>query len=547
MALAERLSQYGQFARFLAKYGRSELTQGVDSANPPSPDDTAVAEDFARDVEALGPTFIKFGQLLSTRADVLRPSYREALARLQDDVEPFPYSDVVRIVEEELGVRLSKAFASFEETPIAAASLGQVHRATLRTGRDVAVKVQRPDVRDLVVRDLDALEEVVPFLERFSGVARSLDVPRVLAEFRRTMMRELDYAHEARNLVTLARQLEDFDRIVVPLPVDDYTTARVLTMDYVAGTKITKVGPVRWTDVDGKTLADHLLRAYLHQILIEGFFHADPHPGNVLLTDDHRLALIDLGMVGHLSRRVQEQLFRLMLAVVDARGEEAASAAMALGERVENFDEAQVRRMVMDQVGHYHDAGPEQLNVGRILLDLAEGTGQYGLRLPSELPLLGKTLLNLNDIGTLLAPDFNLNRHLLENATSLMRRRMLRTLTPAHLMSSALEVRDFAERLPQRLNKVLDSLAANDLRLKVEVIDHGAIIDGLQKVANRIALGVVLAALIVGAAMLMRVPTAFTILGYPGLAISLFLAAAAGGLWLAWTILAGDVRRAQTK
>jgi len=360
-------------------------------------------------------------------------------------------------------------------------------------------------------------------------------------------MRELDYVHEARNLVTLARQLEDFKRIVIPLPVDDYTSARVLTMDYVAGTKITKVGPVEWTDVDGKTLADDLLRAYLHQILIEGFFHADPHPGNVLLTDDHRLALIDLGMVGHLSRRVQEQLFQLMLAVVDARGEEAASAAIALGERVEGFDEAQVRRLVMDQVGHYHDSGAEQLNVGRILLDLAEGTGQYGLRLPSELPLLGKTLLNLNDIGTLLAPDFNLNRQLLENATSLMRRRMLRALTPAHLMSSALEVRDFAERLPQRLNKVLDSLAANDLRLKVEVIDHGAIIDGLQKVANRIALGVVLAALIVGAAMLMRVPTAFTILGYPGLAISLFLAAAAGGLWLAWTILAGDVRRAETK
>jgi ubiquinone biosynthesis protein len=547
MAIAERLSQYGQFARFLAKYGRGELTNGADSADPPSSNDTEVAEDFARDVEALGPTFIKFGQLLSTRADVLRPSYREALARLQDDVEPFPYSDVVRIVEEELGVRLSKAFTSFEETPTAAASLGQVHRATLRTGRDVAVKVQRPGIRDLVVRDLDALDEVVPFLERFSSVARSLDVPRVLAEFRRTMMRELDYAHEARNLITLARQLEDFDRIVVPLPIDDYTSTRVLTMDYVAGVKITKVSRVEWTEIDGRTLADDLLRAYLHQILIEGFFHADPHPGNVLLTDDHRLALIDLGMVGHLSRRVQEQLFRLMLAVVDARGEEAASAAIALGERVEGFDEAQVRRLVMDQVGNYHDTGPEQLNVGRILLDLAEGTGQYGLRLPSELPLLGKTLLNLNDIGTLLAPDFNLNRQLGENATRLMRRRMLRALTPAHLMSSALEVRDFAERLPQRLNKVLDSLAANDLRLKVEVIDHGAIIDGLQKVANRIALGVVLAALIVGAAMLMRVPTAFTILGYPGLAISLFLAAAAGGLWLAWTILAGDVRRAQTK
>ena len=545
MAIGERLSQYSDFARFLAKYGRSGLPTGTGLSQGPGAADEA--KEFARDIEALGPTFIKLGQLLSTRSDVLPPEYVEALERLQDDIEPFAFSDVVRIVEEDLDVRLSKAFAAFDERPIAAASLGQVHRARLRTGREVAVKVQRPNVREQVVRDLETLNDLAPLLERLTSLTRSVDVPRVLEEFRRTMMQELDYCQEARNQIALAHQLEDLEHIVVPLPVDDYTAARVLTMDYIAGTKITAVSPVEWVDVDTERLADELFRAYLHQILVDGLFHADPHPGNVLLTADHRLALIDLGRVGRLSRGIQEQLFRLMLAVVDADGDDAAVSTIALGEKLEGFNETEARRQVADLVGRYHHARANELNVGRVLLELARSGKTFGLRLPPVLPLLGKTLVNLHDIGRVLADDFDINASMRRNAVSLMRRRMLKSLTPTHLMSSVLEAREFAERLPQRLNKVLDALSADNLRLKVEVIDHGAIIDGLQKVANRIALGLVLAALIVGAAMLMRVPTAFTILGYPGIAMMLFLAAAAGGAWMAWAILVGDVKRVRSR
>jgi ubiquinone biosynthesis protein len=533
MAIAERLSRYTDFARFLARYG------GADLETPSQAD----AEEFSRDIELLGPTFIKLGQLLSTRADLLPPAYAAALTRLQDAVEPFSYGEAVEIVERELHVRLSKAFAAFEEKPIAAASLGQVHRALLRSGREVAVKVQRPQVRERVLSDLDTLDDVAVLIERFSNAARSLDVPHVLEEFRRTMLRELDYQQEARNMVSLAHQLRDFDRIIVPLPVDDYTSTRVLTMDYIAGTNITKVAAVEWTEVDGAALASDLFRAYLHQILIDGLFHADPHPGNVLLTADHRLGLIDLGMVGRLSGGVQERLFRLLLAIADARGEEAAAVVVSLGEKLEGFEEAPMRRMIVELVGHYHDRSAGDLNIGRAMLDLARSAGGLGLRMPSELPLLGKTLLNLHEIGRRLDADFDINGSMRSHATSLMRRRMLKTTTPTHLLSSALEVRDFVERLPERANRILDALAANDLRLKVEVIDHGSILDGFQKVANRIALGLVLAALIIGAAMLMRVPTSFTLFGYPGIAMVLFLAAAAGGFWMAWTILAGDERR----
>ncbi len=545
MAIVERLSRYKDFARFLAKYGRADILnagRGEDTDSNQSAS-AADADEFARDIEALGPTFIKLGQLLSSRAELISPRYAEALARLQDAVEPFSYAEVVEIVERELRVRLSKAFVAFEETPIAAASLGQVHRAVLRSGRDVAVKIQRPQVREQVLQDLDTLDDLAVLIERFSGVARSLDIPRVLEEFRRTMLRELDYQQEARNMVSLSHQLRDFERIIVPLPVDDYTSSRVLTMDYIAGTNITKVGPVEWTEIDGSGLASDLFRAYLHQILVDGLFHADPHPGNVLLTPDRRLALVDLGMVGRLSGTVQEQLFRLMLAIADGRGDEAAAVVIALGERLEGFEDAPMRRMVGELVTSYHDRSARELNIGRAMLDMGRSASRFGLRMPAELPLLGKTLLNLHEIGRVLDSDFDVNGSMRTHATSLMRRRMMKGTSPTHLLSSALEVRDFVERLPERANRILDALAANDLRLKVEVIDHGSILDGFQKVANRIALGLVLAALIVGAAMLMRVQTTFTVFGYPGLAMLLFLAAAAGGFWMAWTILAGDARR----
>jgi len=541
-----RLGRYKDMAWFVAKYGRAEfVTKALNGEDAPTAD-PAAAEAFARDLESLGPTFVKLGQILSTRADLLPPPYLDALARLQDQVEPFSHEDVERTIREELGVRVSHAFVEFDELPIAAASLGQVHRALLRGGREVAVKVQRPRIREQVEQDLSAFHEIAAVIDRI-GAARNMDAARVVDEFKRTLMSELDYREEARNLVTIAHQLRDFENIVVPLPVDDFTTARVLTMDYVAGTKITAVSRVAWTEVDGTALAEELFRAYLQQILIDGVFHADPHPGNVLLTPDRRIALIDLGMVGRISATLQEQLFKLILAIGEGRGDAAAEVLISLGERHEDFSESDMRRAIADLIGRFHGSTTREMNVGRVMLEMSRSSVEHGLKMPTELALLGKTLLHLDEVGRVLDPDFDVNASLRRNASSVMRRRMLKTATPANVFSAVMDVREFAERLPGRVNRILDALAANDLRFKVEVIDQGSIIDGLQKVANRIALGLVLAALIVGAAMLMRIPTSLTIFGYPWIAMLLFLAAAAGGFWMAWTILAGDVRKSRAR
>jgi ubiquinone biosynthesis protein len=541
-----RLSRYKDIAWFLAKYGRADFLShaGLEAAADEERAEAAASADaLVRDLEALGPTFIKLGQLLSTRSDLLSRPYLDALARLQDNVDPFEFADVERIVQEELGIRLSKAFGEFDPIPVAAASLGQVHRAVLRDGREVAVKVQRPAIREQVMKDLAALDEIASLVDRFNGARRNMDAARTLEEFRRSLMIELDYRQEAQHLATISHQLRDFADLVVPLPVDDYTTSRVLTMDYIRGAKITAVSGVERTEFDGERLADSLFRAYLQQILVDGVFHADPHPGNVFLTEDHRIALIDLGMVGRVSPSVQERLLRLLLAIGDGRGDEAAAVTIELGERREDFDEAEMRRAIVDLIAKCQQTRLEELNVGRVVLEMSHNGAEHGLKMPPELVMLGKTLLNLDEIGRTLAPQFDVNGAIRRHATELMRKRMMKAASPGNIFSSMLDVKEFAERLPGRVNKILDSVAANDLRLKVEIIDRGSIIDGFQKVANRIALGLVLAALIIGAAMLMRVPTSFTIFGYPGIAMLLFLAAAGGGLWMAWSILAGDVHR----
>jgi predicted unusual protein kinase regulating ubiquinone biosynthesis (AarF/ABC1/UbiB family) len=522
------LSRYAAVAALLVKHRTA-----IDEADP------ADAEQLARDLEALGPTFVKLGQLLSGREDLLPRPYVDALARLQDRVTPFPFADVEQIVRAELGGRISKLFGLFEPKPIAAASLGQVHRAALRDGRMVAVKVQRPEAYATVTADLHALDEVAAFLDRHGG-GRRYNFAELVAEFRRTILAELDYLREAENLRTLARNLARFDDMLVPQPIADYTTRRVLTLDYVLGTKVTSISPVARTDMDADRLGLALVRAYLHQIVVDGFFHADPHPGNVFVTDNGKIALVDLGMVGRLSMRTQERLLELLMAASEGRGDEAADALVELGQRRDDFDESGLHTEIVDLVSAYEHATIGDVQVGRLLLDAMQRAGAHGLRPPSDLALLGKTLLNLDGVARTLSPGLDVNAAIRDETITLMRQRLVRSVSPSRVLSTMLDAKQFAERLPGRVNKVLDALAGNELKLKVEMIDEGAVIDGLQKVANRVALGLVMAALIVAAALMMQVPTTFRLLGYPGLAMILFAIAASAGALLAAQIIGHD-------
>jgi ubiquinone biosynthesis protein len=540
----EHLKRYKDIARLLMRYGRADLARFV--SDPALPSDEAEEEitegepeQLAKDLEALGPTFIKLGQLLSTRSDLLPAPYLEALARLQDQVEPFSFGEVEEIVASELGVRLSKAFQDFDSEPLAAASLGQVHLAHLRDGRAVAVKVQRPGIRQVILDDLDAFGEMASLLDRHTDVGRKLSFKGMVEEFRRTLLRELDYRREATNLVTLGKNLENYPRLVVPQPVDDYTTSRVLTMEYVRGTKITDLSPLARIDLDGCALAEDLCKAYLDQILIDGFFHADPHPGNLLVTEDGRLALLDLGMVARIDPKMQEQLLKLLLAVTEGRGYETAQVAIQIGTRLDNYDEDRFRREVADMVASYQGSG-EPVKVGLIVLGLARQAVETGVRPAPELTLVGKALLHLDDVARSLDPNLDPNKTVRDHSQSILRRHILKRLSPASISATALEVYELMQQMPARLNTFFDTLSSNKLEIKVNAFDESRLMSNLQKIANRIASGLVLAALIVGAALMMQVRTSFTIFGYPGLAMVLFLLAVFCGFLLVVSIWFND-------
>jgi ubiquinone biosynthesis protein len=540
------LKRYGQIAALMVKHGRSDLVRqaGLDAALEDAPEatpaETSRAEDLAADLEAMGPTFTKLGQLLSTRVDLLPEAYTTALARLQEGVEPFEYEQVEAIIEEELGVRMSRAFSAFDPIPLAAASLGQVHRARLPGGREVAVKVQRPGVREQVADDMEALEEIATFLDEHTEAGRRYRFSGILEEMRRALVNELDYRREAANLRNLGANLAEFEQIRVPEPIDDFVTSRVLTMEFVRGRNVTGLGPLRRMEIDGAALADELFQAYLKQVLVDGFFHADPHPGNVFLTLDGQLALIDVGMVGRLAPDMQDGMLRMLLAMAEGRGRDAAEIAIEMGEATEVFEKEAFRRRISRLVLEHFTIDTRNLQIGRVVMELTSAAAEHGLIIPSELTMLGKTLLNLDQVGRTLDPSFEPNVAIQRHAVELMRRRMLKSASPAHLLTSALETNEFLQRLPSRLNRVLDSVTDREFEIQIRVRNDQLMLDGLQKIANRIATGAILSALIVSASLLMRVDTPFRILGYPGFAMLLFGAALVGAVLLLVDIVTHD-------
>jgi predicted unusual protein kinase regulating ubiquinone biosynthesis (AarF/ABC1/UbiB family) len=554
------LKRYRQIAALLWKYGRSDLAEqmsteeGFGADELPAADGStapgsappeaggASPEHLADDLEAMGPTYVKIGQVLAGRPDLMPDTYRLALARLQDKVKPFPYEEVEVIVMAELGVRISKAFSRFDIEPLAAASLGQVHRAALRDGRAVVVKVQRPNIRQQIAEDFEVLEQIAGFLDGHTSVGRRHRFLVILEEFRLTIQQELNYEREAHNLVALGQNLADFKLIQIPQPVTDYSTRSILTMEEVTGQKITALGPLARLDLQGAPLAEELFKAYLQQVLLDGLFHADPHPGNVFITDDGRIALIDLGMVGHTAPAMQESLLKILLAISEGNGEAAAEIAIRMSQRLEEFVAPEFRRRITQLVALRRDQGLEQLNVGRSVLEVSSIAQECGLIVPSELVLLGKTMLQLDEVGRILDPEFDTNASIRRHAGALMARRMRKDFTQGSVYSSLLEMKDFTTGLPSRLNRIMDAVTNSELEVKVRATDAKMVMDGMQKIANRITMGIVLAGLIVGASLLMRVPTRFQLFGFPGLAILCFTAAATGGFWLVISIFVSDYR-----
>jgi ubiquinone biosynthesis protein len=541
--LPENLVRYQKFLSFMLKYWNSDLLNETalnaikeEKAEKISQFEQSPQE-LVEDLKNMGPTYIKLGQLLSTRPDLLPDEYLEELSSLQDDLPTIPFEEVREIVEYEIGNKISKAFNYFEEEPIASASIGQVHIAELRSGKKVAVKVQRPGIRKRFLEDLNTLEEVTELAVKHTEVGKKYALNDVMIELRRIMLQELDYLREANNLVTLGTNLASYRRLIVPQPIPDYTTSKVLTMEYVKGKKITSVSPLKKTEEDYKALVDEFIEAYLQQIVSDGFVHADPHPGNVHLLDNGKMALIDLGMVAQFSKKMREDLLRLLLGLSKNNGEEIADILLQMSEKSEHATIKEFKRKISVMVDENRNSTAKDMQTGKLLIQMNRSAAMNGIHLPVEVNILGKILLNMDQIIAFLAPELDLRESVSKYLKKHMQKEMLNELAPEEIFSVLLDSKNLLEHLPARINTVTENLANNKFKMQIDAIDEKSLTDGFQKVANRITLGLVIAAMIIGAAMLMSVPSAFTIFGYPGLAILFFMLAALGGLYLSYVIL----------
>ena len=547
---AQRIARHGDVLRLVIRHASTGLLdhagleaelQELEATDSSDSDLDEEAQRFAADLESMGPTFVKLGQMLSTRADLLPEPYLQALRRLQDEVEPVPADDIRQLVESELGARIADVYEWFDDEPMAAASLAQVHRARLADGADVVVKVQRPGIAETVRNDLRVLEDLAKVADATTEVGRRFGFAEFLDSFRTSFVAELDFRTEADNLHAFADLLDGYEHVRVPRPVDRLVTRRVLTMSRVEGRKVTDLGPLALQEIDGAELADELTRAYIDQILVHGLVHADPHPGNVLYADGD-IFLIDLGMVTRLGHRARAQLLDLTLAIAEQRADDVVDVLRRAGTPLADFDPHELEAHLAELLGRHADASMHRLDTGSVLLELSRACAIADLRPPAELAMVGKALLNLDEVTRRLDPDFVPNRTVEDHAATLLRHHVEEDATGLRAARTALDVGRLVETLPRRIDKVLGDLADGNLSVRVDAIDQEELLRGIEKIATRLSAGVIVAAMLIGAALAMRVDSSVTLLGAPALAVVFFALAGIGGLVLVAHVFVIDRR-----
>ncbi len=536
--------KYVRFFKFILKYYDDDIfnpTIDTQRAIDGAVEYEHSPEELVEDLKAMGPTYVKFGQFLSTRSDMLPKPFLEALSRLQDDVEAVDYEQIEKIFQEEIGERISKAFASFDKKPMASASIGQVHKAVLHSGKEVAVKIQRPGIAKRFNEDLDTLMTLSKKAEQLYKASRKYAIHDTIEELRYILLQELEYKQEAENLRRLKRNLADFKFLQVPGVIDDYCSTRVLTMQFIEGQKVTRLSPFQLEELPRKKILDDFIKGYLKQIIVDGFAHADPHPGNIRLTKDGKLALLDLGMVARFDKLMRENILRLMVALGQNDGEELTRVIL----KISSFDEKKAelgkfKRNILRELDKNEDKEAGELQNGRTIMEINKMASQVGIRLPVELVSLGKILLNMDQILSVLGPDYRPQEAVRGYTEHLLQHHMLGELKTTNIIRNLLESKELLEDLPFRLNKISEDLANQNFRMNMNIVGKRRFIVVFQKVANRISVALVVAALILGAALIMRIPTAWTILGYSGFAIILFVLATLIGLRLVYQILFKD-------
>lgn len=445
-------------------------------------------------LQELGPTFVKLGQIASTRPDLLPEDIVRELEKLQDRVPPFSFQEVREIVQEELGGDLEEIFCHFEDSPLAAASIGQVHKAILCSGEKVAVKIQRPNITTVIETDLEILQDLATLAEHRLEWAARYQIRDMVEEFSKSLRAELDYTIEGRNAEKISNQFRDDSKIYVPKVFWEYSTKRVLTMEYIEGVKFNELEKLKQKGYNAKMLAESLAKAIFHQIFIDGFFHGDPHPGNVLVLPGEVIAFIDFGMVGRLTPEMKYHFSSLVIALMRQSTDGVIKAILLMGLVPDDVDMMQLRDDVEQLREKYYGVPLSQISLGKAVNDLFSVAFRHSIRIPAALTLLGKTLLTIEGVVEKLDPDFSI----LNIAEPFGRQLLKERLHPKSLAETAWKhVSDYGELLfdlPKHIKELTSLIKRGRLRLEIDIPELDLLLKKLDRISNRLSFSIVLLA-----------------------------------------------------
>jgi ubiquinone biosynthesis protein len=490
-------------------------------------------------LEELGPTFVKLGQILSTRPDIIPLKYIKELEKLQDEVPPYSYDLVVQMVQKELGANVSELFQSFDEKPFAAASLGQAHKAILKEDKvKVVVKVQRPDMEKIIETDLDILFQLARLTERYIPESRLYDPVGVAEEFAKTIRMELDYGTEGRNAERFRKNFKEDKTVYVPKVYWELSSKYILTMEYIEGIKINHLKELDKAGYNRKKLAENGAKAFMKQMLIDGFFHADPHPGNILVMENEIIGFMDFGMMGKIDKESREKYIDLLIAVLEYDSNKTLAGMLELGfTSQETIDTRSLKMDIADILDQYYDKTLKEIKLGEFITQLVQISIKYHIKMPAELTLLGKSLITIEGIGLALDPDFNLT----EIAKPYVKDIILERKSPQHLLlklsNDLSEFYNLMFLIPKQLSKTLKKMEEGIFKLELQHRGLENLINALDKATNRLSYSLILVAIIIGSSLIMQTDKGPQFMGFPVIGVIGFLISGILGLGLVIMIL----------
>ncbi|HGJ67278.1 TPA: AarF/ABC1/UbiB kinase family protein [bacterium] len=490
-------------------------------------------------LEELGPTFIKMGQMLSTRADIVPHDIFIELQKLQDQVPPVPSDKIKSEIESELKMSLDDIFVEFDNIPLASASIGQVHKARLKTGEKVAVKIQRPDLKKIVEDDLNILNTAAVLAERHIPEIRIYNPVDFVREFAKALRNELDYSLEARNMERFSHNFADDKSVYIPKVYWQFCTNRIITMEFVEGIKVTNINELQKKGYDIKRIARKGAEAYLKQIFIHRFFHGDPHPGNIYILPNEVIAFMDFGIVGRLTTAMTSKLNRLLISIARKDTEAIADAIIAISSIDENTSEEDLLADIAELADKYYDISIGQLSVETLIFDMTEISARHRLVLDKQLSLLGRVLAQIEGVGRQLDPDFDIVTLIQPFAQNLISRKY----SPHEMLKKTYKLAgdyaDLVRSMPRDIQTALDRVKSGKLRIEFKHIGLENLVSGLERSTSRLAFAIIIAALVISSSMIMALEKPFgpSIFGIPVIGALGYLIAAISGLWLVINII----------